>query len=93
MVLYNIKNDSIEKILKNLYFKYQTSFIITGIKKNKKEINDYLIKDNEIFKFKSSIINNINTHGTGCVFSTSLCVYLAKGFSEEISIKKSKKKF
>ena len=37
------------------------------------------------------LLKNINTHGTGCVFSTSLCVYLAKGFSEEISIKKSKK--
>ena len=38
MVLYNIKNDSIEKILKNLYFKYQTSFIITGIKRIKKKL-------------------------------------------------------
>ena len=34
----NNKNESIEKTLKNLYLKYKTPFIITGIKKNKRNL-------------------------------------------------------
>ena len=39
----NNKNESIKKTFKNLYLKYKTPFILTGIKKNKNEIYDYLI--------------------------------------------------
>ena len=84
------KNKSIHDILKLLFLKYKTPFIVTGISKNKKEISDYLIKDNKIYEFRSPNIDTNNTHGSGCIFSTSLCIYLANGFSLETSIKKSK---
>ena len=84
------KNDSIHIILEQLFQIYRTPFIVTGIKKNKK-VYDYLIKDNKVFEFKSLRVDTKDTHGTGCVFSTSLCVYLSKGFTIESSIKKSKK--
>ena len=83
------KNDSIHSILEQLFQIYGTPFIVTGIKKNKK-VYDYLIKDNKVFEFKSLRVNTKDTHGTGCVFSTSLCVYLSKGFSIESSIKSLK---
>ena len=93
MILLNDKNknESIKKTLKNLYLKYKTPFILTGIKKNKNEIYDYLINDNKISEFKSFIVKTRNTHGTGCVFSTSLSVNLAYGFSLNKSIRRSKK--
>ena len=68
---------------------YNSPFIVTGIKKNKK-IYDYLIKDNKVIEFKSFEVDAKDTHGTGCVFSTSICVNLAKGFSIENSIEKTK---
>ncbi|MBD22947.1 MAG: hypothetical protein CL572_04720 [Alphaproteobacteria bacterium] len=85
------KNDLVESNLKALYLKYKTPFVLTGIKKNKKEICDYLIQDNKISEFKSLLVKTKNTHGTGCVFSTSLSIHLAKGFSLENSVKRSKK--
>ena len=77
------------KILKQLFLTYNSRFIVTGIKKNKK-IYDYLIKDNKVIEFKSFKVDTKDTHGTGCVFSTSICVNLAKGFSIENSIEKTK---
>ena len=80
---------TMNKTLKQLFLTYNTPFIVTGIKKNKK-IYDYLIKDNKVIEFKSFEVDAKDTHGTGCVFSTSICVNLAKGLSIENSIEKTK---
>ena len=80
---------TMNKILKQLFLTYNSPFIVTGIKKNKK-IYDYLIKDNKVIEFKSFEVDEKDTHGTGCVFSTSICVNLAKGLSIENSIEKTK---
>ena len=80
---------TMNKTLKQLFLTYNTPFIVTGIKKNKK-IYDYLIKDNKVIEFKSFEVDAKDTHGTGCVFSTSICVNLAIGLSIENSIEKTK---
>ena len=90
LLIENHRYNTINKILKQLFLRYNTPFIVTGIKKNQK-IYDYLIKDNQVIEFKSFRVNTKDTHGTGCVFSTSLCVNLAKGFSIESSIEKTKR--
>ena len=85
------KYSSVENVLETLYLNYNTPFVVTGIRENRREICDYIIKEKEIIKLKSSYVDIKNTHGTGCVFSTSLSVYLAKGNSLKNSVNKSKK--
>ena len=89
LLIGNERHNTMKKTLKQLFLIYGTPFIVTGIKKNKK-IYDYLIKENQVIEFKSFKVDTKDTHGTGCVFSTSLCVNLAKGFSIESSIEKTK---
>lgn len=52
--------------------------------------NDLLYKDGKTTWFKAERIANLNTHGTGCTLSSAIACNLAKGYSVEESIRKSK---
>ena len=51
---------------------------------------DHLISGNKKFLFKSRKIKKCNTHGSGCCFSTALAVFLARGYTIDSAVRKSK---
>lgn len=51
---------------------------------------DTLIGTDLIKTFTGTQINKSHTHGTGCALSTAITCYLAKGYSIESAVKKSK---
>ena len=53
--------------------------------------DDLLYKENGTFRwFEGKRIDNPNTHGTGCTFSSAIASNLAKGYDLETSVKKAK---
>ena len=54
------------------------------------DANDLLYSDGKMVWFEGERINNPNTHGTGCTLSSAIASNLAKGFTLEESIRRSK---
>ncbi len=54
------------------------------------DANDLLYADGKVTWFEGKRISNPNTHGTGCTLSSAIASNLAKGFSLEASIRRSK---
>ncbi len=57
---------------------------------HKDESIDLICTEQEIFEIRAKRIKNINSHGTGCTFSSAICAYVAKGqdFIEAIKLSK-----
>ena len=85
------KKMNIEKIYQLLKKKYNCEFVITGGDSESDYCLDYLKVDGKIQVIKSKKKNTNSTHGSGCVFSSALTIFLAKGYSLIESLKKSKK--
>ena len=85
------KEFSIEYLFKTLIKQYNSSFIITGGDSESKYSTDYVYIKNKVIKLKSLKRKSSSTHGTGCVFSTALTIFLARGYDLLESTKKSKK--
>ena len=82
---------NIEKIYQLLKKKYNCEFVITGGDSVSDHCLDYLEVDGKIQVFKSKKKSTNSTHGSGCIFSSALTIFLAKGYSLIESLKKSKK--
>lgn len=54
------------------------------------DANDLLYADGKNTWFEGLRVNNPNTHGTGCTLSSAIASNLAKGFSLEEAVKRSK---
>lgn len=54
------------------------------------DANDLLYIDGRLQWFKGKRIDNPNTHGTGCTLSSAIASNLAKGFSLEEAVERSK---
>ncbi len=54
------------------------------------DADDLLCADGALTWFHGERIENPNTHGTGCTLSSAIAANLAKGFSLEASVKRSK---
>jgi hydroxymethylpyrimidine/phosphomethylpyrimidine kinase len=54
------------------------------------DANDLLCSEEKLSWFRGLRINNPNTHGTGCTLSSAIASNLAKGFSLEDAIARSK---
>ncbi len=87
----NSKKMNIEKIYQLLKLQYNCQFIITGGDSVSKHCIDYIEIDGKVNGLKSKKIKTKSTHGSGCVFSTTLTIFLAKGYTLIESLKKSKK--
>ena len=86
------KKINIEKIYQLLKKKYNCQFVITGGDSVSDYCLDYVEIDGKIQVVKSKKKKSSkSTHGSGCVFSSSLTIFLAKGYSLIESLKKSKK--
>ena len=57
---------------------------------NVNDANDLLYYNKELVWFEGERIDNPNTHGTGCTFSSAIASNLAKGYDLQESIKRSK---
>lgn len=86
-------NDIDENLLiHKFYKKYKSNVILTGVNKNGIYFTDYVLDENlKIKKISSKRVVSNNTHGSGCVFSSSLAIYLAMGKSLFEALKLSKK--
>ena len=54
------------------------------------DANDLLYRDGDYRWFNGKRIDNPNTHGTGCTLSSAIASNLARGFSLEDSVRRSK---
>ena len=87
----SVKKINIEKIYQLLKKKYNCQFIITGGDSVSDYCIDYVDIEGKIHVVNSKKKNSQSTHGSGCVFSSSLTIFLAKGYTLIESLKKSKK--
>tara|TARA_B100000963_G_scaffold361418_1_gene396648 strand:- start:914 stop:1693 length:780 start_codon:yes stop_codon:yes gene_type:complete len=85
------KKLNIEKIYQLLKKKYGCQFIITGGDSVSDYCSDYVEVEGKIQAVKSKKKITKSTHGSGCVFSSSLTIFLAKGYTLIESLKKSKR--
>ena len=76
-------------LIKELYSTYQTSIIIKSVSKKNNEVLGYLVNEGKVKGFKSLRVNIQDKHGTGCVFSAALAVFLSKGYDLEKSLERS----
>jgi hydroxymethylpyrimidine/phosphomethylpyrimidine kinase len=87
----SIKKINIEKLYQLLKKKYNCQFVITGGDSISDFCIDYVNIDGKIHAINSKKKNSKSTHGSGCVFSSCLTIFLAKGHTLIESLKKSKK--
>ena len=85
------KKMNIEKIYQLLKQKYNCEFVVTGGDSASDYCIDYIEVDGKIQVIKSKKKSTNSTHGSGCIFSSALTIFLAKDFSLIESLKKSKK--
>lgn len=80
------------KKLSNIYNSYL--FVKGGhIKTSDNKIHDYLVRDSYVKKFSHPKIHLSQSHGTGCLISSAITAYLAKGYAIDIAIQEAKKYF
>ena len=87
----SFKKLNIEEIFQLLKERYHCQFIITGGDTLSEYTIDYVEIDGQIHVIKSKKKKTTSTHGSGCVFSSALTIFLAKGHTLIESLKKSKK--
>ena len=87
----DFKKMTIEETYTLLKKKYSCQFIITGGDSRSDYCVDYVDIEGKIHFVKSKKKNTQSTHGSGCIFSSSLTIFLAKGYTLIESLRKSKK--
>lgn len=80
---------SMEKAAHMLYEKFHVSVLLKGGHRIN-DANDLLYTEDHAVWLKGERIDNPNTHGTGCTLSSAIASNLAKGFSLEESVRRSK---
>jgi len=80
---------SMEKAAHMLYEKFHVSVLLKG-GHCINDANDLLYTDEHGIWMRGGRIDNPNTHGTGCTLSSAIASHLARGFSLEESVRRSK---
>ena len=78
-----------EEAAKKINEQYGCSILLKG-GNSINDANDLLVKDGQIKWFKGDLVDNPNTHGTGCTLSSAIASNLAKGNDLDTSIKNAK---
>ena len=79
-----------EDMAKRLYQEFQSPVVLKGGHSNKKKALDIYVDKNGVSIFESPMIKNLDPHGTGCFYSSSICALVALGYSIQEAISKSK---
>ena len=80
---------SMEKAAHMLYEKFHVSVLLKG-GHCINDANDLLYTDEHGIWMRGERIDNPNTHGTGCTLSSAIASNLARGFSLEEAVRRSK---
>jgi len=81
--LLGYETDDIKAMAKELIKLGSKSIIIKGGHLEGEDCIDTLLTEGKFYEFKNKRIDTLNTHGTGCTFSSAITSFLAKGFSIE----------
>lgn len=84
------KNLNHEDMAKRLYHEFQSPVVLKGGHSNKEKAIDIYVDKNGVSIFESPMIRNLDPHGTGCFYSSSICALVALGYSIKEAISKSK---
>ena len=76
-------------MIEELFSIYKTPIIIKSVQNKNDEILGYFVEEGKAREFKTLKINVQDKHGTGCVFSAALAVFLSKGYDLHKSLEKS----
>lgn len=80
-----------EASVKSIYELFGVPVLLKGGHlKNTDEATDVLFDGKNIHTFTKNFIHGVNSHGTGCTYSSAICAYLAKGHSLVESIYRAK---
>ena len=83
--------DNLEDVAYQLYKKYHTPVLLKGGHlTDGMEAKDIFHNGSMVHTFRSKYYANVNSHGTGCTYSSAIAAFLAKGFSLLDSIQNSK---
>ena len=77
------------RLIEELFSIYKTPIIIKSVQNKNDEILGYFVEEGKVREFKTLKINVQDKHGTGCVFSAALAVFLSKGYNLHKSLEKS----
>ena len=80
---------SMEKAAQALYEKFHVSVLLKGGHRIN-DANDLLYTDGKAGWLHGERVDNPNTHGTGCTLSSAIASNLAKGYSLEDAVRRSK---
>ena len=90
--LKKIENISKEILIKDFYNRYKSKVVLTSGDDSKSMCEDFFLDDKfKVRSIKSKKIKTKNSHGSGCTFSTALCINLANSknlYDSVISAKK-----
>lgn len=90
--LRNINNISKEILIKNFYDEYKSKVVLTSGDESKSVCEDFIFDEKfKVRTVKSKKIKTKNSHGSGCTFSTALCINLANNKSLYDSVVLAKK--
>ena len=81
--------EDMERAAKRINASYGCAVLLKG-GHSVNDANDLLCADGALHWFEGKRIDNPNTHGTGCTLSSAIAANLAKGFSLEKSVARSK---
>ena len=79
-----------EDMAKKLYQEFQSPVVLKGGHSNKEKAMDIYVDNQGVSIFESPMIRNLDPHGTGCFYSSSICALVALGYSIKEAISKSK---
>ncbi|MGP1450320.1 MAG: bifunctional hydroxymethylpyrimidine kinase/phosphomethylpyrimidine kinase [Wolinella sp.] len=81
--------DDIHEIGKRESKKYDTAIVVKNLHKEDRSV-DYLICGDQISSYGTPYVEDAQTHGTGCSFSTAIACGLALGFGLDEAVYRAK---
>lgn len=85
-----ISSEQMQESAKLLRKKFGTNVLLKGGHLNSDEIVDVLAEENDVAVFKSSRIDGVNTHGSGCTLSAAIAARLARKDSLKSACQKAR---
>lgn len=82
--------EDMEKAAKDIGQRFNCAVLLKG-GHNLNDANDLLYADGKSYWFKGRRIDNPNTHGTGCTFSSAIASNLAKSMTMDKAVETAKK--
>lgn len=88
----NLAFESMKEAAQELHSQFLVPVLLKGghLPSNGK-VKDVLFDGSEFYEYESKFIKEVNTHGTGCTYSSAIAAFLAKGQKLPIAIENARK--